>query len=185
MYTFLFHVESICSTLWRKYFCCFILLTVLTSALKRFWMLDFNLWLSFLHTVILLLLQEKMFRILIFTTVYVSKIKCVMIHNIFYNKISWIRWFCVNSPWCLNVEKFPSPLALWTWQLLFHPIKESCTALSFPVGITGFVGVTSRDAHRAMFPSPRQENFYSQRESSRSVSSHPEWEQCFRSILSK
>lgn len=34
----------------------------------------------------------------------------------------------------------------------------------FPVGITGFVGVTSRDAHRAMFPSPRQENFYSQRE---------------------
>lgn len=46
----------------------------------------------------------------------------------------------------------------------YSTIKVSSPALCFPVGITGFVGVTSRDAHRAMFPSPRQENFYSQRE---------------------
>lgn len=38
--------------------------------------------------------------------------------------------------------------------------------MCFPVGITGFDG-TSRDAHRAMFPSLRWENFYSQRENTR------------------
>lgn len=32
---------------------------------------------------------------------------------------------------------------------------------SSPAGNAASVGFTSRDAHRAMFPSPRQENFYS------------------------
>lgn len=37
----------------------------------------------------------------------------------------------------------------------------------FLVGVAGLGGVTSRDGHRAMFPSPSQENFYRQGNSQR------------------
>lgn len=53
------------------------------------------------------------------------------------------------------------------------PVQVPAPALYFPVGITGFTGVTSRNALRAMFPPPRQENFYSQREKRKTGVKHP------------
>lgn len=57
-------------------------------------------------------------------------------------------------------------------------IKVSCKASCFPAGITGLTGVTSRDAHRAMFPSHRQENFHSPREKAQDWCQVTQSEQC-------
>lgn len=75
----------------------------------------------------------------------------------------------MDNYYCFQGEKYVISLVPMKLHVLL-PTHKGVSALEITCFTHGFTGLTSRDAHRAMFPSLRQENFYSQRGEARDQS---------------